>query len=183
MARLRLIPPLLLALAIAGACSRFTIRSGYDRSADFSRLRTYAWLPLDEAAREDQRVLDRYIDARIRTDVAKALGAKGYHPAGSAAPDFLLNYRLATAPAESVKGDPSRYFYGAGWYGWPGIETLYTESYDAGTLYIAVLDAQSKHMIWLGAADARLLPHVSLERRVRRVDAAVEQILARFPPR
>jgi uncharacterized protein DUF4136 len=174
---------LLFATLLASACSRFTIRSGYDRSANFSHLTTYGWLPLDQAAPADQRLLDRYIDNRLRAAVDRELGAKGYRPAGSAAPDFLLNYRLATEPASGVKGDPTRYFYGAGWYGWPGIESLYTESYDEGTLYIAVLDGASKHMIWLGAADARLLPTISLERRVRRVDAAVDQILAKFPPR
>jgi hypothetical protein len=183
MSRVRLILLVLVALATVGACSRFSIRSGADRSVDFARLRTYAWLPREEAALEDQRVLDRYIDTRIRAGAAKALDAKGYQAAGEATPDFLLNYRVASAPAEAVKGDPARYFYGPGWYGWPGIETLYTEGYDAGTLYIAALDPTSKRIIWLGAADARLLPHVSLERRVRRVDAAVAQILARFPAR
>jgi hypothetical protein len=183
MNHLRPIVLALVALATVGACSRFTIRSGYDERVDFARLQTYAWLPREEAALEDQRVLDRYLDTRIRAGVAKALDGKGYRAAGEAPPDFLLNYRVASAAAEAVKGDPTRYFYGAGWYGWPGIETLYTESYDAGTLYIAAIDPSSKRMIWLGAADARLLPHVSLERRVRRVDAAVAQILARFPAR
>jgi hypothetical protein len=169
-----------LALALGG-CSQFAIRSEHDRSADFARLRTYAWLPLDEVAPADQRVLDRYIDARIRSAVASELGAKGYRPAGSEQPDFFLNYRLATAPAEQVKGSPRSYF-GAGWGGWPGIEAVYTETYDEGTLYLAVIDGRTKRMIWIGAAGARLLPHISLERRVKRVDAAVHRILERFPP-
>jgi len=57
-------------LLILAGCSQFTVRSDWDRSADFRALRTYAWLPLSEAAPADQRVLDRAIDARIRTDVA-----------------------------------------------------------------------------------------------------------------
>lgn len=182
MSRLHLPRVLLLLALLAGACSQFRVRSDYDRSADFSRLHTYAWLPLSEAAPADQRVLDRYIDARIRKAVDRELQAKGFRPAGSATPDFLLNYRLASEPAEAVRGSPERYFYGAGWYGWPGANAFYTESYDAGTLYIAVVDPQTKHMTWIGAAGARLLPHISLEKRVKRVDAAVHQILAPFPP-
>ena len=82
-----------------------------------------------------------------------------------------------------MKGNPGRYFHGSAWYGWPGAAALYSEGYDKGTLYLAVLDGRSKRLIWLSAANARLLPHVSLEKRLERVDAAVRQILATFPPR
>jgi hypothetical protein len=37
-------------------------------------------------------------------------------------------------------------------------------------------------MIWLGVANACLLPHASFEKRMRRVDVAVHEILAGFPP-
>jgi hypothetical protein len=52
-----------------------------DPNADFARLQTYAWLPLQEAAPADQRVLDRYIDSRIRKAVDRELGGKGFRPA------------------------------------------------------------------------------------------------------
>jgi hypothetical protein len=167
------------ALAVVG-CTRFDVRSNYDHGADFAQLKTYAWLPPSEADPADQRVLDRYIDTRIRADVATEMGSKGFRPVGSAAPDFLLNYRLATQPAEAVKGDRR---LGIGWYGWAGLEDTYMASYDEGTLYIAVLDAQTKRIIWLGAASARIMPHISLERAAKRVDDAVHRILASFPPR
>ena len=170
--------PLLL-LACLLACSQFAVRSSRDPSADFTRLRSYAWLPLDQVDRADQRVLDRYIDARIRAAVDRELGAKGYQPA-SGAPDFWLNYRLSSEPDDAVKGG-RRPHYGPGWAAWPGAETLLRESYDAGTLYVAALDRASKRAMWLGAANARLLPHNSLEKRARRVDDAVHAIFADFP--
>jgi hypothetical protein len=73
--------------------------------------------------------------------------------------------------------------YGPGWGDYPGAETLLRENFDAGTLYIAALDGASKRGIWLGAAQARLLPHISLEKRAKRVDDAVHAILADFPRR
>ena len=169
-----------LVLAMFLACSQFNVRSSRDPSADFTRLRTYAWLPLDQADAADQRVLDRYLDARIRTAVDRELGAKGFRPAPSGEPDFYLNYRLSTEPADAVKGG-RRPFYGPGWGAWPGAETLLRESYDAGTLFLAALEPASRRGIWLGAARARLLPHISLEARAKRVDDAVHAILADFP--
>ncbi len=173
----------MLALLLA-ACSQFDVRSRSDPDANFSALRTYAWMPLSEVAPADQRVLDRFIDTRIRTDVDTELGAKGYRPATEvAAADFLLNYRLASEPAEGAGGDPERFFYGAGWSGWVGAAGFYADTYSQGTLYLAVIDARARKMIWLGAANARLLPSISIERRARRVDDAIHKILEKFPAR
>jgi len=169
---------LVLAVALA-ACTRFTIRTRHDPSADFAGLHTYAWLPLDEADPADQRVLDRAVDARIRADVERDLRGKGIVAAGDAAPDMLLNYRIASTPGSSARGGPA-----SGWWaGWSGSEAIYRENYDNGTLFLAVLDPREKRMIWLGTAQARLLPHISLEKRLKRVDEAVQRILEDFPPR
>jgi len=167
------------ALALV-ACSQFSVRAKQDPGADFSRLQTYAWLPLDQVDPADQRVLDRYIDGRIRAAVDHELGAKGYRPA-TGEPDFWLNYRLATDPGDALRGG-RRFYYGIGW-GWPGAESVLRESYDAGTLYIGALEAPAKRGIWIGAAQARLLPHISLEERAKRVDDAVHAILESFPRR
>jgi hypothetical protein len=174
---------LLLIALLLGGCSQFAVHSERDPGADFTRRRTYAWLPLSEAEPADQRVLDRYIDARIRTAVDTELRAKGYAPAGSAAPDLLLNYRLSTQPAAEMRGNPGSHFIGAGWHGWPGANAVYAKNYDEGTLYLAAIDPASRQMIWLGAASARILPWISLEKRAKRVDDAVHQILAPFPAR
>lgn len=177
------IPAVLLLMALAG-CSQFAVRTRADPSADFAGLHTFAWLPLSEAAPADQRLRDRTVDARLRADVDRELRTKGFVPAGDGAPDFLLNYRLASSPASSVRGDPARFGWGTGWWvGWAGAEAIYTESYDTGALFLAVIDPRTKHMIWIGAAEARLLPHISIEKRFERVDAAIRRILQDFPPR
>ena len=167
---------LLLAVVAAAACSQFRERVEYDPGADFARLHTYAWLPLSEVDPADQRVLDRYIDRRIREAVARTLGAKGYAPAGGGAPDFLLNYRVSSGGRTAA---PLGYYPGS----WYVQRHAHQETYDEGTLLIDVVDGATRTMIWRGAASTRLLPHISLERRVKRVDAAVAHILADFPPR
>jgi len=180
---LRMLAALAIPLALtANGCSQFAVRADQDRSEDFSRLHTYAWLPLSEAAPADQRVLDRYIDTRIRSAVDTALRAKGYRPAASAPPDFFLNYRVVTDTEEQEGAASRSYLLGARWEGWSGVEGVYRDTYHAGTLYLAAIDAHTRKMIWLGAASARLLPTVPLEKRAQRVDAAVHQILERFPP-
>jgi Domain of unknown function (DUF4136) len=185
---MRRTPSVFVGLVLAGlvlaGCSRFSVRSAHDRSANFRDLRTYAWLPAEQAAPADQRVQDRYLDRRLRTAVDTELRAKGFSPAAPGQqPDFLLNYRFSTTPASSVVTDPDLRYGGAAWLAWPDASAVYSQSYDEGTLYIAVIDPHTKQRIWVGAAQARLVPTMSLERKSKRVDAAVNAILAEFPPR
>jgi hypothetical protein len=176
-----------LSLLVAGlvACSQFRVRTDHDPQADFSRFRTFAWLPLDKAEPADQRVYDRAVDSRIRARVDAELRSKGFTPANDGAPDFFVNYRLSTNPDSDMRGGPWAGMRGASWSAgdwWTGRAGT-ADTYDVGTLYLAVNAATARRMIWVGAAEARLLPHISLKKRLKRVDAAVDKILADFPPR
>jgi len=164
---------------LASGCTQFDVRSRQDPNVDFGHLRRYAWLPASEAEPADQRVNDRAIDARIRAAVDRELRAKGYVAADSGPADFLLNYRVSTSPNDVLVRNRPGYVIDL-WYGWPGAQTVY-DNHDVGTLYLAALDRETKRMIWVGAAQARLLPHISYEKRVKRVDAAVKKILTSFP--
>ena len=175
-----LVPCLALVLV---ACTQFKVRSRQDPQASFGPLRTFAWLPKSEAEPADQNVSHRGFDRRIRADVEQQLRAKGYVPAGDGAADFLLNYRVTSTPTESLRGSSSVAGWGGWWMGWPGWESAYTENYDQGALFIASLDPETKRMTWLGVAQARLLPHISYDRSLARIDDAVEHILEDFPQR
>jgi hypothetical protein len=171
-----------LAVALAG-CSQFKVQSKQDPHVGFGSLRSFAWLPKSEAEPADQDVQHRGFDRQIRADVDKALRDKGYVPAADGKADFLLNYRVSSTPTTAMRGTPSVGGWGGWWMGWPGWEGAYTENYDQGALFIAALDPATKRMIWLGVARARLLPHISYDRTLGRIDDAVEQILASFPRR
>lgn len=175
-ARVRASRALILIVAVATvACSQYeqlSVRSAWDRGADFSRLQTFAWLPGADAEPGDQRAADRVVDGRLRADVDRVLRAKGFAPAAAgAAPDFLLNYRITTdAEWGSSEWQP----------GWAGTATVIAD--DPGTLYLGVLDPTTRKLLWFGATPARLLPHLSMETQLGRVDTGVEKILKRFPP-
>lgn len=91
---------------------------------------------------------------------------------------------LTSRPASAMRSDPTFAPWGTGWWtGWGGGSAVYSDDYDSGTLFIAAMDAKHRQVIWLGAAEARLLPHISLDRRLDRVDDAVAAILKTFPAR
>jgi hypothetical protein len=185
LARSRFVVPC--AALVLAACSQFKVRAQQDPGASFASFRTFAWLPKSEAEPADQNVQHRGFDRRIRADVERQLREKGYAPAGDGPADFLLNYRVTSTPTSATRGYGRGYDsvggWGGWWMGWPGWEGRYTENYDSGALFIAALDPVTKHMTWLGVAQARLLPHISYERSLGRIDDAVEQILESFPQR
>lgn len=170
---------LVMLVSLGPGCSHFDVKAKQDPSVDFGRLQTFAWLPATQAEPADQRVNDRGIDRRIRTATENQLRAKGYRLADTEPADFLLNYRLTTTPTDVPRPGGSVYARGL-WAGWPAAYEVY-ESVDVGTLYVAALDGATKQMFWVGAARARLLPHISYEKRAKRVDDAVEKLLEPFP--
>jgi hypothetical protein len=167
---------------LLGGCSAAMVRSHYNPQANFAALRTYAWLPKDQAAPGDQQTPDENFDRRIHDDVDRDLQAKGYTPAGDAAPDFLLNYRFSDTPVSALQGDPSYRAWGTWWTVGPGWQMESSDDFEEGSLFLAVLDPTHQGMYWLGIAEARLVPTMSYGRTIERIDETVAELLKRFPP-
>jgi hypothetical protein len=108
--------------------------------------------------------------------------AKGFRRADGAAPDFLLNYRYTTTPVSAVQGDPTYGGWGDWWLVTPGWEAHYSDDFDDGALHLAVLDPAHQRAFWIGVAEARIIPTMSFERTLARIDDAVAAMLRSFPP-
>ena len=166
-----------LLVAAAVGCTRFDVHVNRDPSVDLTRLRSWAWLPADLQEPADQRLLDRYLDRKLRATADRVLREKGVVPANGGTPDFFLNYRL-TSNDRSSSAPPYRYGLG-GW--WSEAEARSRDSYAVGTLLLDVVLPQTRSLVWRGTASARLVPHASLEKSANRVELVVERILENFP--
>ena len=170
----------LVILALAG-CARVSVTTDYDRSANFSGLRTYTWRPGKQQGTGDPRIDSTLLDARMRAAVDRVLAAKGYQKAApEATPDFLVGYHAVVRQKTSIQTINTWYGYRVGARGgWP--ET-YTHDYDEGTLLIDIIDPKTNQLLWRGTGTAVVDPTASPEKRERRINDAVDQILAKFPP-
>ena len=68
------------------------------------------------------------------------------------------------------------------WYGAGGAETI-VDDYELGTLLVDFIDPRTSAVIWRGKAQSRLQEAKTPEERQARVQAAVDQLLAQFPPK
>lgn len=179
-ARTAYVLALALALAQAG-CSTFRVDHDYDPSADFSRLHSYAWLP-HSVEQSDPSIDTDLLRVRVQRAVDTELEKKGFTPApAGTTPDFLADYHVYTKEKVDLVTFPSTWGYGPGWYWGMGTE-VQSREYTQGTLVIDFVDGTKKQLLWRGAASAEITPRRTPEERAARVDQAVQEILAPFPP-
>lgn len=174
---------LVLAL-VAGCASGPTIRSDYDRSADFSTYRTFGF------ARElgtDRAGYSTLITEHFKRAVRHEMEARGYRYT-EANPDLLANFYVAIREQTDVRSTPAPtvgvgyYGYRYGLYtGWPAYSTdVRTVHYKTGTANVDLVDAVRKQLIWEGVAEGRVQEE-SLADPGTAIEGLVADLFARYP--
>lgn len=171
----------LVALVLAG-CSQITVTTDHDSAANFAALHTYAWRPGPQQGVGDPRFDSTLIDKRVRAAVDRVLASKGYRAASPGrTADFLVGYHAVVRQKTNTQTINQMYGYRVG--GLPGGPGSRASDYDEGTLLIDVIDPATMQLLWRGSGTGVVDPQASPEKREQRINEAVEQILAAFPPR
>ena len=175
MKNLKLLPVLLVFLL--GACASVKVSSDYDKNVDFNQFKTYAFYKngIDKVEISD---LDK---KRILRSIDEAMTAKGFTK--SETPDLLVNIFTKSREQISVNQFNAGWGYGWGWgwnpYMWGGNTTTVSSSTE-GTLYIDLIDAKKKEMIWQGQGIGTLTQNVDKKDEV--IKNFVAKILEQYPP-
>lgn len=162
----------LAALALAGCAA--TVRSYVDRTADFTRYRTYAWGHADTFTTGDPRLDNNaFFRDRLQKAADARFAARGFEQTDAESADLLLHYHVNITQRIDVNeiDEPYGYCDGCG-----------AAVYDAGTLTLDLVDVRTGRLVWRGWAD-RSVEGV-LEKQdwmERRIDEAVARILERLP--
>ncbi|MBA2745561.1 MAG: DUF4136 domain-containing protein [Flavisolibacter sp.] len=164
--------PLLL-IFILGACSSVHVASDYDKKADFSKYKTYAFYKtgIDKVEISD---LDK---KRILRSIEEVMTSKGYTKSEN--PDLLVNFFTKSTEQVNVNNGWG-YGYGFGWnpWMWGGMASVYTNT--EGSLFIDLIDANKKDLIWQGEG-VGILTQNSGEKD-ERIKEFVTKILNQYPP-
>jgi hypothetical protein len=168
-------------LIIGVSCSSIRVSSDFDKTAGFASYKTYAFtpealgLPLDDINRN-----------RVLSAIEAELAAKGFTK-NETNPDVLIDVNIKgeqkqTATATNTGG----YGYGYGRYGYGGGFSTTTINYDTyvdGTMFIDMIDASKKQLVWQGRGTKTIEPDASQERREKNINYAVKQIFMKYPPK
>lgn len=188
----RLFPILALILSlVAVSCSTLTVNHRHDETEDFTRFRSYAWMPKAKASGTipfDEPTVDR----RVKRSVEEQLHFKGFRKTSAANADFLIGYQVALDRQLSANDVATNYDFNENKTDPNLIGTVqtdnstrpltYVRTYEQGTLVLNVADAKSKELVWWSSAQAEVSASDSAEVRKKRINKAISQMLKEFPP-
>jgi len=183
MVRMARLPVAIGMLLLIGGCSDITVEYDYDPAYDFSKLRTFDWLPIPVKPEISQLSV-----RRIKSAVTEELQAKGFRQTSSK-PDFTIAAHIMKEEKVDVRSwgycyGPTRRYRHWGYYGEPiaAPPQIDTFRYEEGTLILDFVEAKSKEMIWRGTAKRVLDPGGTPEEHEKAVHEVAGKILENFPP-
>ena len=175
MKTLKILPLFLLFFLIS--CSSVKVNSDYDKKVDFTQFKTFAFYKkgIDKVEISD---LDK---KRILYSIDDVMTTKGFSK--SETPDILVN--IFTKEREQVNVNQFNSGWGYGWgYGWNpyfwGGNTS-VNRYTEGTLYIDLIDAKKKELIWQGQGEGVLTKDTN--KKDEAIKEFVTKILEQYPPK
>ena len=178
---------LTIVLLLLGAHSSFAqdVRYDFDKDKDFSKYKTYKWVPIKGAELPDD-LTAKQITSAIDAELTK----KGLTKTDSDNADLYIAYQTALGTEKQFTSYNTGWGYGPGWgrgwYGYAGMATTTTygstSTIYVGQLDLSIYDAAQKELVWRGAATKTLDPKAKPEKKQKNITKAVEKLLKNFPP-
>lgn len=164
----------LIIIITLSSCSSVMVNADYDKKVSFANYKSYAYLKsgIDKAEISD---LDK---KRILNAIDEVMPTKGFSKSDT--PDVLIC--IFTKERERVDVHQN---FGWGWgWGWNpywgmGFNSVYTTP--EGTLFIDIIDAKTKELVWQGEGNGYLTKNI--EKKEARIKEFVSKILEQYPPK
>ena len=181
MKKLQLYLSLVVIALMLTSCVSVRVATDYDREVDFNKYQSFAFFKpgIDEAEISD---LDK---RRILRAIEAELLAKGMTK--SEDPDLLVSIFTRSRERINVYNNAWGWgwgwgpYWGWGWNPWWGGGMVSTSSTPEGTLYIDLIDAAKKELVWQGSGRG-YLEQRNIDRKEERIQEFVNRILERYPP-
>ena len=173
---------LILALPPVSAFAQ-KVDMGYDKSADFSKYKTYTWA---QPSRPPSRpmlyaVIEGTIDYELKAKGLARTESNGdlvVVPGGGM--EFGINYAVGTPIMPTYSGPPA--MDATMWTGAVGASNLMAPYVPEGTLVVNLVDRNANKVVWTGTVKQKL----DMEKKTKSlklIDKAIVKLLKEFPPR
>ncbi len=165
-------------LLLISACSSIDVSENYDTNYDFSGLKTYDIVPVENKKHE-------LVAKQLKSELRKQLTNRGFKQ-NTSNPDFLVALHGGTEDKVSIRASNYGYHYG-GWYNrrYSGMyydSRVETYEYQEGTLVIDIIEAKSKALIFQSTIIKTIDKGASMEKRLENIKNVITKALQSFPP-
>lgn len=166
---------LLILITLLTGCSSISVFTDHDSGVDFSKYNSYAYFKpgIDKAEISD---LDK---RRILKAIDNQMSNKSMMK--SNAPDLLVS--INTSAKEKVYVNNNNFgFWGWGWnpWMWGGPNQSMVSTRTEGVLYIDLIDAKTKQLVWQGKGKGGISEYA--KDRDEKIGVFVAEILKNYPP-
>lgn len=189
MKKIKIVAVPVLFILFLTSCASVNVLADYDRQTDFTVYKSYAFYKtgIDRAQISD---LDK---KRILRAIETEMDSLGF--VKSEEPDLLVS--IFTNERVEVDVYNQGWGWGPGWgwgwgWGWPGYYNPYfwgpgyygnnVSTRTEGSLYIDLIDAEKKELVWQGRGVGTLNNIKNIEKKEKRIREFVARIMQQFPP-
>lgn len=169
---------LLALLIIMSSCNSVRVAADYDKNTNFDSYKTFAFFKtgIDKAEISD---LDK---RRILRAIESEMLAKGFTK--SKDPDLLVSIFTKERQEVNVWNNGFGGFgYGWGWSPfWGNNFNINVSTNSQGSLYIDLIDAKKKELIWQGKGSGYLTSSSKVDKKIERINTFVREIMTAYPP-
>lgn len=165
------------------SCNSIKVITDYDPNVTFDGYNTYAFYKkgIDQVQVSD---LDK---RRILKALENSLQNKGFSPSNN--PQVLINiFTKEEAKIDIFNNNAWGWGWGWGWnpWFWPGMgggmQNTQVSTSSEGRLFIDIIEANTKKLLWQGSGVGILKPNSDPEKKQALIQKFVNEILAQYPP-
>ena len=170
-------------LLLAASSVAQDVRYNFDKNADFSKFKTYKWVPIKDA----DKVSD-LVDKQIKDAVDAELATKGLTKVEGDDANLYIGYQPAVGQEKQFTSYNTGWGYGpgwgGGWYGGMGTTTTHgsTSTIYKGQLTLDMYDSAAHDLAWRGVASKTIDPKAKPEKFQKNLAKAVKKLLKNYPP-
>jgi hypothetical protein len=182
MKRLAVLSLIMLLLATVMAVAQ-DVRYNFDKSADFSKFKTYKWVPIKDASK-----VSDLVDKQIKDAIDTELATKGLTKVEGDDANLYIGYQPAVGEEKQFNSYSTGWGYGpgwgGGWYGGMGSTTTTgsTSTIYKGQLALDMYDSTGHDLVWRGVASKTIDPKAKPEKQQKNLAKAVKKLLKNYPP-
>lgn len=174
-------------LLLGGMAAAQDVRYNYEKSADFTKYKTYKWVEMKTSDK------DAMVDSQIKSTIDAELATKGLTKSESDSADLYVGYQVAINTEKQVNTFSSDFGYGGGWgpygrYGGMGGMGSTTATSTTSTLYVGSLqldfyDVSTKQAVFRAVGTKTLDAKAKPEKRQKNLAKAIKKMLKDYPPK
>lgn len=153
----------------ATASQAQSVESDFDRSFDFSKLKTFNFA-IQQRSPDDPLEQDPLNDERIKSRLVSELQASGFKLETGTKPDFTVAYYVTSINRFGLR----EYSYGPP--GWFGSRDITVDRYTEGTLTVDLINTETNQLVWRGRASGS----IELQNIDKKIHKSVKNLAKQF---